>query len=684
MPKHHTMLQQVKNLKTSGGSSAMGWLMIGLLFVCMGFSQADTISRVNYGVLFEETGSVWAIYDFWPHTFQIPFPNLTQSETPSPNNISCAQIAPRQLEACHTMQAALQNVNEVRAKYMSNLQQSLALAKGIMPSESWNDTTSLSRSKRALLPFVGDLARALFGTATEKEVRQIAKHIDVLEKRNERMTQAFAQYTDDLSSFMTLSNRKHSLIRDTIQDNRDAISAIADDFADVTSSVSHNMQFNVLLIKEIYMAMSMQEALQEFLHGIHGLLQHKISPYLLPYEDIEATMEHINHRLKTSRSRLSVKGLTPRTFYTSSNFIWTFRNDSLFITVKFPLVSNVSHLDVFKVFSVPVPFNVSSNHTTQLVDLPPYVAFTRDRKYYTFPTENIWEQSMVNVQEYNLPLHPIREPSCTTAIFNDDKAKIREMCDFKIQVNAMKPTITHINAGQYLVSNVSHIFLQCPMGAHYQTGCQFCIFTVPCLCDISGGTTYFPPRVNHCLNRDDRATAVHPINLAVLLYVFKDYDVTHIYGDSTYLNIPDVQSRTTPLFRHNLTALLARDRDLDLSLQRIADAMANDKLIFETLSDPVLEPLDTSDAGGTFSMFNVTAIGDTILTAVLCVIVVILGVKVYSMSKVVNALSKGCRVESKDSLLPLWLMNQALLPKLERSNTNITTSASRDTLGTNI
>ena len=229
--------------------------------------------------------------------------------------------------------------------------------------------------------------------------KQMARHIDVLEKRNERMSKAFAQYTDELSSFMTLANRRHMIIRDTIVDNRQAISAMADEFVAVSSTMNHNLQFSVLSIKEIYLAMTMQEALQEFLQGIHGLLQHNFFPFILPYKDIKETIAHINKRLTNAQSQLSVKELTPTDFYSSSNFICTFKNESPFITVKFPSISAVSHLDVFEVISVPVPFNLSSQHTTHLLELPRYVAFTKNRHYYAFPSDHIWEKGILNAQE---------------------------------------------------------------------------------------------------------------------------------------------------------------------------------------------------------------------------------------------------------------------------------------------
>ena len=652
---------------------------MALLLICSGVVVwAETVTKINYGVIFEETGSVCAVYDYWAHTFEVPFPGLKLNKFVKDRGnrtMTCESITSSHVVACYTMQEALNKVNEVRRRYMYNLNLSLRLAKEVMPVEKWNETSSRSRSKRSLLPFVGDISHALFGTATEKEVQQMAKHIDLLEKRNTRLTEAFSQYTDDLSSFMTVANRRHNSLRDTIQDNHQAISALAKDMSEVSTNLHHNLQFSVLLNREIYLAMSLQEGLQEFLHGIHGLLQHSLSPYILPYKDIQATIQSINSRLKQSNSQLSVKDLSPKEMYSWNNFIWTYKNDSLFITVKFPIVSPISHVQVYRIYSLPVPFNESSNHATTLLNLPEYLAMTKDRHFYSFPPNKIWEQGILNAQQNNLPMHPIAKPSCATALFFDNKQHIMENCDFRVQINVMKPTIIHINEGKYLLSNISHVFLRCPSGMRQERGCQFCVFTVPCLCDISTNSVYFPPRLNHCENDSKRTTRVHPVNLAVLSHFYREEQLFHISGDTLFEAIPAVSTPKMDLFHHNFSDFIAADNEDDLSLRRIASAIKNDKVIFQTLADPILDQLQWDDNNGSFfSWTTIITVSDTIIIVALCIAVAGLGFKVYTMSKVLAALQLAKAVEAEPFIYliptaPVTTTEMSIIVVKEHDNT---------------
>ena len=141
-------------------------LWIAVLLLTVSCSGAETVNRINYGVLFESQGSVCAVYDFW---------TLKQSklDRKADLNMSRGAIAPKHVAACKVMEKALESVNDIDNQYVRNLKYSLKLAKKMIPKESGH-VTSRSRSKHALLPFIGDIFRSLFGTATDKEVRQRA------------------------------------------------------------------------------------------------------------------------------------------------------------------------------------------------------------------------------------------------------------------------------------------------------------------------------------------------------------------------------------------------------------------------------------------------------------------------------------------------------------------------------
>ena len=264
---------------------------------------------------------------------------------------------------------------------------------------------------------------------------------------------------------------------------------------------------------------------------------------------------------------------------------------NIFLLVKFPLVSPVSHLDLYKVYTIPVPFNETSSHSTQLLDLPPYIAFTHDRHFYIFPSANIWQQGILNAQEYNLPMFPYMRKHAPRhfSLITEKPLKRTVISVLSLMLwNLPWPTLIKAN------TNISDLFLRCPSGLHQQDGCSFCIINVPCLCDVSTDSMYYPPRLNYCLNKDDKPTAIHPVNLAVLMHVVEEYQIED-YGDTTFEDIPTSHIPAVQLFKHNLSDITAADKETDLSLKRIADAIRHDKLVFQTLADPILDQCSEGD-----------------------------------------------------------------------------------------
>ena len=78
----------------------------------------------------------------------------------------------------------------------------------------------------------------------------------------------------------------------------------------------------------------------------------------------------------------------------------------------------------------------------------------------------------------------------------------------------------------------------------------------------------------------------------MLLHVF---EIHHINAESKFAQKPIIQTPPLKLFKHNFSELIAQDKSDDLSLKRIADNMRDDKVIFQTLADPILDDLNDVD-----------------------------------------------------------------------------------------
>ena len=661
----------------SSGSSWPVVMSALVLLLCLTSATATTINRVNFGVIFEQAATVDTVYDFWTHTYQVVLPTVPAMQT---HHINCDNqesdldqckimqqvVLPEEPtlqqhkvkcsdqeiyhQQCKVMQHGFETVGRVRQNYRDHIIDSLQLARSLMKVNS-PVPHSRSRSKRSLLPFIGDLSHSLFGTATEKEMSQVRQHVELLEKRSDRMNEAFSNFSDHLSSFIQVSNSRYENLEVGIMDNHQALGILANRQAALSASLRDDMKLSSLLTQEVYLAMSLKQGLQNFIEGIYSLVNHKLSPYLISFNDVQETIKSINSKLTSKHARLNTRDLSARDFYDLDNFVWTFRNNSVFISVKFPLVTAFSVVNIFKTYSFPVPINATASHCTQIVNLPPYVAFSRDHLYYAFPEAGMWKNNILNVQERSLPLHPVSKPNCITALFFKNKKQIKELCAFRIRLNAVSPNIIHLNHGQYLVSNISQLFLTCPNGHSRIPGCTFCVFSVPCLCDISADGMYFPPRLNHCKDDITTATMSHTVNLALFMHLYKEERVAHIDADTTFTDTPRTSDLPDiHLFSHNFSEIIADDKLSDLSLKRVADAVNND--VFQTLSDPILDSLNYYGDDEPLSLTWILSVTDTAVLGVVVLVIIFIISKISAISRTLAAIQLAQAVQSYIDIIP--------------------------------
>ena len=80
-----------------------------------------------------------------------------------------------------------------------------------------------ARDRRSLLPFLGDLSSTLFGTATNKQVKVIARHIKVLKEQTGNLKHVFQEQSENFISYMHTEDRRMTNAIKAIQSNHEII-----------------------------------------------------------------------------------------------------------------------------------------------------------------------------------------------------------------------------------------------------------------------------------------------------------------------------------------------------------------------------------------------------------------------------------------------------------------------------
>ena len=84
------------------------------------------------------------------------------------------------------------HLDTIRQQTQRHLSQTRQLVYDMIPETTGNK----GFSKRALLPFVSDLSKSIFGIATENDVRVLAGHINALTRQQNKVVRALARHRE--------------------------------------------------------------------------------------------------------------------------------------------------------------------------------------------------------------------------------------------------------------------------------------------------------------------------------------------------------------------------------------------------------------------------------------------------------------------------------------------------------
>ncbi|XP_063412759.1 uncharacterized protein LOC134695439 isoform X1 [Mytilus trossulus] len=556
-------------------------IFCGVSVGAMTAKETDIVQRINYGVIFKEETKLYLAKESWLHTFKVSLPEHFSL----PNISFCNENSTQ----CDYFNSIINFVRHLQDTTKIHLIESIRSIKTLIPQ---NDILLKKRNARSFLPFIGSLAKGLFGTATMGDVNLLASHINQINQRTRLMARALEQHGDHLSSFMSLVDKRTTNLMDGIQQNSVEILAIANKFQmSLENTQSFFLNTTTLLTELTNKGNMLRSKVDQFQAAIQSLVEGRISPFLLPKHTLTLALHKIQTILTNSYPGFYLTQPHPSYYYTNSNFMFMRNHSKLFITLRFPISSLTHPLRLYKILSLPVPVNNSLKHATKLLDLPDFFAITHQHDYYLHISanelSNCKHESIVTCN-FNKALIPTHVPQCTIGLFNNDINQVSQFCDFRFLKNHLTHDIIELSSTSVLVYQSDSLALNCPGKQTTLPGCKFCVIQLPCKCSLSTVSLYLPPRLVNCYNKTSELSVFHPINLAVLQEFFNQNKLKTILGDSLFSNQISMTIPNFKFYTHNMSNILAADHEVHLSLKKMSAAARNDSLIFKSLTEPLL------------------------------------------------------------------------------------------------
>lgn len=334
-------------------------------------SSPKVIQRINYGTIFTDESKLILSKETWIHTYLIHLPTHgTLDDLPR-----CS----KRTSFCSMVNHTMDYIRSMHIDTMIHINHTVNSIHKLIPQTSIASLKT-GRVQRALLPFVGNLFSGLFGMATMNDVNILASHINALTKTSNTIVNTLHQHASHISSFMKVMDERTTNLLTGIQTNYEQITKLSLLFNSTYSQFEQTFaNISTLLADQVHKSSSLIDTLANFQNAIENLVQGQLSPFLLPESILEHTIRQIEHKLAKEYNKFYLIHNHQAQFYKEADFIYARHGSSLYLTVRFPISSHEKPLTLYQILSLPVPINSTSNHSSQLLDMPDYLALSNHR-----------------------------------------------------------------------------------------------------------------------------------------------------------------------------------------------------------------------------------------------------------------------------------------------------------------
>ena len=558
-------------------------LAVALMALCattVSGNISSELQRLNYGIVFEPKAELHLAEETWVHTFEIELPTgISMIDLPG-----CVKDE----KSCLLVNDVLLEVNQIRHTTEIMINNTIETINKLIPVRQLGIR---SRSKRALLSFIGDLSKSIFGTATVKDVEMLASHINALNKITSKVVSTVEQHEENLASYIQASDERMSNIMEGLKANELAIQHIQNELYNSFDNLERAFTTtNVFLAEHIEKSRKIENRFKEILEGVFDLVEGKLSPHLIQAKTISKTVKDIQTILHNKFNGFHLVFTDTNDIYQNVQTIYARKGSKLYVALKFPIVPFQKPLSLFSVHSFSVPVNDSTNHATHLLNLPELFAVTHDYQFYvTFNQKDLVNCKTFSSKllcNFNKILTPVTTKTCILGVFQNDKTIVKQKCDFRFIVDHINPNIVVLSKTNIVVYKIDTLEFMCNSSKHMVNGCNFCTMTVPCQCSVTAKDLYLPQRLSDC--QESTISKLHPINLAVLQQFFNDTSLQAIDSKTLFKNPLNVEVPHFRLYNHSMSQIITDDRKSHLSLQKMAEAAKKDAMAFRTLTEPLL------------------------------------------------------------------------------------------------
>ena len=488
------------------------------------------------------------------------------------------------------------------------------------------------------------------GVATQSQVRVLSEQICALTDAVEINKDEIIATNTRLTSLSDATNRRLTNMQEAILNLNDRLVETRTEWMSLSHNLSHAMtnlndklhaeiRGTMMLVKLLRIIENFQEHIDtldadvdRFVNGVDALITGYLPGALVPHHLLENVITKISRQLSLHSIGTSLVETQPNFYYMLKNVVVT-KSETMgriFAMVGFPIRAEAGGLmSLYRVETFPITLNSSSQITTRVENVPDFLAFSVDGRYFseysgTEIATCTGEELLTCSSERSLRSRA--DPSCLTAIFDNNGQEVNKHCDYSLETEPLPSFAIKIDTDLYLlhsarVNESSHPppnwQIECVKNGKITTktieACSGCLHRLQCGCSLNApGEFIIPDRLcdssDTTVIHDDRLERRYLFNLPFTYSLYGDNQQINYRGDDMFTVEP---KPTIPFpvfkpFQADFTAAVERDTKFKIDLRKYTDAIKkNTKAYANKASAAITEARKIAD--GVAKNINVTA-----------------------------------------------------------------------------
>ena len=170
--------------------------------------------------------------------------------------------------------------NFIRQSYLNYYEKKSKTIENIYAlSPNYAESQMSGRRKKSIFEVVGHVSSWLFGTASEEDLQAVSGQVSNAVRDGSSGLNEIQHQIDSLATMSKLTNNRIELNNQRTEEIQNQLSGLA---VEMKFNLQSVIDYTLLELKNLYLAMDMNEHLQSFLQDLEQLANMKLEPSLVP------------------------------------------------------------------------------------------------------------------------------------------------------------------------------------------------------------------------------------------------------------------------------------------------------------------------------------------------------------------------------------------------------------------